>query len=68
MSLSWEINSCLASLEITRPLWDPNIRYRVFKPDESSPHPQTLLNFYFNINPISLRAILIVSSHLRLRL
>jgi hypothetical protein len=67
LSPSWEAVSCAATQELPSILWNPKVHYRVHmspsvlypEPDRSSP---------YHLHPVSLRSILILSTHLRLSL
>jgi hypothetical protein len=61
LSSSWGANARAVSEQIFRPVWSPRIEWRIYKRSPLVP----ALN---QINPIHTRFILVVSSHLYLRL
>jgi hypothetical protein len=65
-SLSWEATNCAATQELTSILWNPKVHYRVHKSTQLVPILSQIYQIHtIPSHPISLRSILILSTHLR---
>jgi hypothetical protein len=66
MSPSWESANCAASQELSNILWNPKFHYRVHKSPPQGPCHEPDYPVHTIPSCLSLRSILILSTHLRL--